>query len=97
MSFANNGIGQGADAFNADAHGVTVLQRSDPAGVPVRMRSPGSRVMTAEIHSMIAPMSWIINDVRLSCRTPPLTSVRISRSDGSRSVTIHGPTGQKVS
>jgi hypothetical protein len=28
-----------------------------PAGVPVRMRSPGSNVMTAETHSTIAPTS----------------------------------------
>src|SRR5208283_942229 len=68
-----------------------------PAGVPVRMRSPGSNVMTAEIHSTMAPTSWIISEVRLSCLTSPLTSVRSARSDGSTSVTIHGPTGQKLS
>src|ERR1700712_864487 len=68
-----------------------------PSGVPVRIRSPGSSVITADTHSMIAPMSWINSDVRLSWRTSPLTSVRSSRSDGSRSVTIHGPTGQNVS
>ena len=31
-------------------------------------------------------------DVRLSCLTSPLTSVRIARSVGSTSVAIHGPT-----
>src|SRR6476619_1345846 len=68
-----------------------------PSGVPVRIRSPGSSVITAEIHSTIAPMSWIISEVRLCCLTSPLTSVRMSRSAGSASVTIHGPTGQNVS
>src|SRR5689334_11867389 len=68
-----------------------------PAGVPVRIRSPGSSVITAEIHSTIAPTSWIISEVRLSCLTSPLTSVRNARSSGSRSVTIHGPIGQNVS
>src|SRR5258705_5832164 len=68
-----------------------------PSGVPVRIKSPGSSVITAEIHSTIAPMSWIISEVRLCCLTSPLTSVRMSRSAGSTSVTIHGPIGQKVS
>ena len=68
-----------------------------PSGVPVRIRSPGSSVITAETHSMIAPMSWIISDVVDCLASSPLTSVRRSRSVGSRSVTIHGPTGQNVS
>ena len=53
--------------------------------------------ITPEIHSTIAPTSWIISDVRLSCLTSPLTSVRNSRSAGSTSVSIHGPSGQNVS
>src|SRR4029079_19202612 len=51
-----------------------------PSGVPVRMRSPGSSVITAETHSTIAPTSWIISEVRLSCLVSPLTSVRSSTS-----------------
>ena len=42
-----------------------------PSGVPVRIRSPGSSVITAETHSMIAPMSWIISEVRLCWRDSP--------------------------
>ncbi|SHT68173.1 Uncharacterised protein [Mycobacteroides abscessus subsp. abscessus] len=63
----------------------------------MRMTSPGSRVITAETHSTIAPTSCNNKEVLLRCLTCPLTSVRISRSAGSRSVTIHGPSGQNVS
>ena len=68
-----------------------------PAGVPVRMTSPGSSVITAEMNAICVGMSWIIWLVRPSCLTSPLTRVTRRRSDGSSTVSTHGPSGQNES
>jgi len=68
-----------------------------PAGVPVSSTSPGSSVMMPETNSMISPTVKTMSEVRPSCSTSPSSSVDTSRSEGSSSVSIHGPNGQKVS
>ena len=60
------------------------------------MTSPGSRSMISLTNSISSPTPNTMSDVRPSCRTSPSTSVTIPRSDGSRSVSIHGPSGQNV-
>src|SRR6266498_3487507 len=71
-----------------------------PGGAPVKMRSPGSRVMTAEAWATMAGTLVIIVEVLTRCRSAPLTRRRISRSPGSpasSAVVTQGPTGLKVS
>ena len=63
-----------------------------PAGVPVRMRSPGSKVITAEIHSTIG--ADVVNHQRgtavlLDFAVDVGAQFQIGRVE--RSVTIHGP------
>src|SRR5262249_39324175 len=68
-----------------------------PAGVPVRITSPGFSVITEEMKAMIRAQSNTIIDVRPLCFTTPFTRVVSARSFGLIDVSIHGPSGQKVS
>ena len=68
-----------------------------PAGVPVRMTSPGSSVITPDMNAIWVGRSWIIWLVRPSCTISPLTRVTSRRSDGSSTVSSHGPSGQNES
>jgi oligopeptide transport system ATP-binding protein len=68
-----------------------------PSGVPVSSTSPGSSVITELMYSTSDGTSYSSSDVRACCRTSPFTSVVMPRSDGSVPVSIHGPSGQKVS
>ena len=53
-----------------------------PAGVPVAMMVPGSRVMPAVSSSRIWPMEVISREVLDCCRSSPLTRQVISRAGG---------------
>ena len=55
-----------------------------PAGVPVRMMSPGRRVNTSETYETRYAASKIICDVRPSCFVSPLTRARTYRSSTSQ-------------
>ena len=68
-----------------------------PAGVPVRITSPGSIVITEVTNSIRKAQSKIICAVLPSCLVAPFTRVPMARCDGSSSVSMHGPSGQKVS
>ena len=68
-----------------------------PAGVPVAIRSPGSRVMTPLMYDNKSGIEKIISLVRPRCRSTPLTRPITSSVLQSRPFTTRGPTGQKVS
>ena len=71
-----------------------------PAGVPVEMMSPGSRVNTVDRYSTCSQHEKIMSSVDASWRRSPLTQVRRRRRWGSptsSAVTIHGPIGPWVS
>src|SRR5690606_23824133 len=76
------------------------VDRATPGGVPVMITSPGSRVM----NWLRCQMMWVTEksmlEVRLRCRTAPLTRHSMWRSPGSGTssgVTSHGPKGENVS
>ena len=71
-----------------------------PAGVPVRITSPGSSVMRREAKAITSATGKIISLVRADCTVRPETRVRRPRSWGSgtaSAVRSAGPRGQKVS
>jgi len=68
-----------------------------PAGVPVKMTSPGRRVMALEVYAINSAIEKTICEVRPCCTRPPLTTHETSKSEGSIAVSIHGPKGAKVS
>src|SRR5205823_12549922 len=71
-----------------------------PAGVPVAMTSPGSRVNACEQWLTISATPKYRSDVRADWRSSPLIRHRMRTSGASPSssmVTMHGPIGQKVS
>ena len=71
-----------------------------PAGVPVAITSPGSSVITCEIHATSSATGRIIAVVRSHWRSSPFTRQVISRSGApgiSSRVTTHGPIGVNVS
>ena len=61
------------------------------------MTSPGSSVNTLDTYDTSVTTSWINRLVRLSCTVSPSSRVLSARSRWSSSVSIHGPSGQKVS
>ena len=68
-----------------------------PAGVPVKMMSPGSNVITRETKLMISGTLKIMSLSCADCLTSPATVAVIFCVPGMKSVSIHGPSGQKVS
>src|SRR5690606_6918995 len=69
-----------------------------PAGVPVRTTSPGRSVITLVMNWRISATPNTMSTLNPAWRTSPLTRQMIaSRSSGSSSVSIAGPSGQKVS
>src|SRR5690606_12486824 len=68
-----------------------------PSGVPVRITSPGSSVITDDTKATRSATLCTISEVRASCFTTPSTSVVNVRSAGSTSVEIHGPSGKNES
>jgi len=68
-----------------------------PAGVPVAITSPASRVMTADTRATTSSTGKTKPLVLPTWRSSPLTHVSTSAALGSRSVEMHGPMGQKVS
>ncbi len=68
-----------------------------PAGVPVRITVPGSSVRSDERNSTSAGTAKTISEVEESCITSPFSVAVSRRSEGSRSVAMHGPRGQKLS
>ena len=68
-----------------------------PAGVPVAITSPGSRVMDAVMKAMISGTLVISRLVLLCCTTSPFSRVRMSRLAGSTSSVTTGPMGAKPS
>jgi hypothetical protein len=68
-----------------------------PAGVPVRITSPGSSVMTWLTNAIRVGTSCTISEVRACCLISPFTEVVRARSVGSAMVSIQGPIGQNVS
>ena len=68
-----------------------------PAGVPVNITSPGSKVIMCEIQETISRALLTKSLVFPSCFVVPLTWHEISKFSGSNSVSIHGPSGQNVS
>ncbi len=68
-----------------------------PAGVPVRMTSPGSKVKYVDAKDTNRGTSWTRSAVEPSWTTSPSRRVTRRSADGSRSVTIHGPSGLEVS
>src|SRR5690606_30731609 len=67
-----------------------------PAGVPVRITSPGSSVNAAVTYSMIVGMSKIMSVNEPRWTSASLWRVRISPFETSNSATFAGPGGQKV-
>ena len=71
-----------------------------PAGVPVAMMVPGSRVMPEDSSSMISAMLLRSRLVLELCRGSPLTSV-VSVSAGGKAISfavvMQGPMGVKPS
>ena len=66
----------------------------EPAGVPVRIRSPGSRVMKRERSATRKPIAKIRLALVSSCMTSPLTRVRsTSASRSSWSAGTYAPSG----
>lgn len=107
MFFWNDGVFDGADPLDLDADHVACPEvmrrfahRAHARGVPVSIRSPGSKVMACDRCSTMLYTSNTISLVFESWRDSPLT-VQAMRSDCgsgmSPAVTIHGPNGQWVS
>ena len=63
----------------------------------MEMTSPGSSVMTELMKLTRYCAERIIKAVVASCCTLPLSTELIGASLGSKSVTMHGPMGEKVS
>ena len=61
------------------------------------MRSPGRRVTNWLMPLTVAKQSYAIPEVLPRSRSVPFNLVAISNRWGSTSVSIHGPTGPKVS
>src|SRR5690606_38464724 len=72
-------------------------RRPTPGGVPVEIRSPGSRVMMCDMNETSLAGEKTRSEVLPSCRTSPFTRQRTRRSSGFSPLTIHGPTQAKVS
>ncbi len=68
-----------------------------PLGVPVSINVPGSRVKQWDRYETIRLTGNIKSEVLESCMTFPSRRQTMSRLPGSRSVTMLGPVGQKVS
>ena len=66
-----------------------------PLGVPVRISAPGSSVQASEMKATSSSGLKIRSLVLPSWRSSPLTWVVRRRSDGSASVVIQGPQGQR--
>src|SRR3954462_4085423 len=67
-----------------------------PAGVPVKITSPGSSGQIADRRSTIPATPKTIEDVRSACTVSPLTAQEIARSSRlAGGVTTHGPIGPK--
>ena len=71
-----------------------------PSGVPVRMTSPGSRVVYEEMNATISAIPRTRSEVFPSCTSSP-SSVVVSRRFATSArlwcVVIQGPSGQNVS
>ena len=75
-------------------------QSTTPSGVPVRIRSPGCRVMKLEKYSIRKGTSKIMSRVWPDCVSLPLTvvcSARFIGSGTSAASTSQGPSGVPVS
>ena len=71
-----------------------------PAGVPVAMMVPGSRVMPEDNSSMISAMEVMRRSVVESCRSSPLIREEMASAGGkaiSSAVVMQGPMGVKPS
>src|SRR5215203_442388 len=68
-----------------------------PAGVPVAIRSPGSRVMTPLRNDTSSGMEKCMSVDRARWRSTPFTRQIRSRARQSRPLATRGPAGQKVS
>src|SRR5262245_2741832 len=68
-----------------------------PSGVPVRSTSPGSSVMNVVTYSISEATLNTMSLVCPACRTSPFSRVSTRTSFGSRSVSIHGPSGHDPS
>ena len=68
-----------------------------PDGVPVAITSPGSSVITWEMKLTRSGTGKMRLDVLDFCLASPFKNDRTRRSEGSSSVSIHGPRGQNVS
>ncbi len=68
-----------------------------PPGVPVRISVPGRRVKEWERCETMRRTGNIMSEVLDACITSPSRRQVTARLPGSRSVTMAGPTGQKVS
>lgn len=81
------------------SQGCGLRARATPLEVPVKMTSPGSRVMTLERNSTWAKQSKTRFDVLEFWRRSPFTKQRMPRQWGSTSspVVIQGPKGACVS
>jgi len=93
----NDTVGEGADPAHLDGHDVPTRSDPTPGGVPVAITSPGNSVIKEEMYSTIRYTDAIISRVLPSWRTSPFTRQRTGASAGSKSVTIHGPSGANVS
>src|SRR5690606_10991817 len=68
-----------------------------PSGVPVSTTSPGPRVMKRLMYDSTSGTEKIMSRVVPSCFSSPFPRVWTRTANGSRSVSSHGPTGQKPS
>src|SRR5581483_6155422 len=68
-----------------------------PSGVPVRITSPGRRVMKLVTNSISVATPKTMSAVVARWRVSPFTRVSTNASFGSSSVSIHGPRGHEPS
>ena len=87
-------------AVNSQERSPLLPDAPTPAGVPVRITSPGCRVMRDDKCAICSAMVNSISPVSESCFTTSLTKVRILNACGfaiSRAGTIQGPSGHAPS
>ena len=79
--------GSGSGAGSGSGKGESADQKDED----------GKSKMTEEMKATMNAQSKTIIDVRPLCFTAPLTRVVMARSCGSTAVSMHGPSGAKVS
>ena len=96
-SGADEGVRERADALDLDLDPLPGGDRADPGRRAGEDDVARSRVKALDAYETSAATPCTMSAVVPSCTTSPSRRVSTESDDTSRSVSIHGPSGQKVS